>query len=46
MNENTPTETINSEQSYIRLIRYLRKQQEGKRDETANPKEADSNKPE
>lgn len=46
MNENTPTEIIDNDQSYIRLIRYLRKQQEGKRNEASNPKEVDSNKSE
>lgn len=46
MNENTQTETTNNDQSYIRLIRYLRKQQEGNRDEAPDTKETDSNKSE
>lgn len=42
MSENMSAEVIENEQSYIRLIRYLRKQQEGKSDETSNAEEADS----
>lgn len=46
MNENTQTETTSNDQSYIRLIRYLRKLQEGNRDEAPDTKETDSNKSE
>lgn len=46
MNENTQTEKLDEYQSYARLVRYLRKQEEAQRNETSHTKEADSNKPE
>ena len=46
MSENTQTETTNNDQSYIRLVRYLRKQQEENRDEAPDTKETNSNKSE
>ncbi len=46
MNENMLIKETNSDQCYVRLIRYLRKQQEAERDETSHIKETYSNKPE
>ena len=48
MNENiTSLEAAENEQGYRRLIRYLRKEKEGKnKDEKTDIEEANSNKPE
>ena len=46
MKDNTQIAKNEQYQSYIRLIRYLRKQQEGKRNETPDSKKTDCHKSE
>lgn len=43
MKENTIEKKNDSEQSYVRLIRYLRKQQEAANNETSHTKKTDCN---
>ena len=46
MSESTQTAKSEQYQSYVRLIRYLRKQQEGKKHETSDSKKTDCHKSE
>ena len=46
MKESSQTAKSEQYQSYIRLIRYLRKKQEGKKNETPDPKKTDCHKSE